>query len=1688
MTKSLAQLNHRLCRIKKPCYGDALIVAVGEADAIMRSLPFPAAATFDNEVPSEHGTPFSPATDIPIDPALAGPPLIDPAIMGDEAVQLIVSEQGQPVHIPEDFIPPHPRHYSQEPSQYDQGPRGDPFAPQPPAPYLHIPEEIVPLPPKPPKRKRKPRRELECGFCQGDDKKNKQGEPEVMLTCEECGRSGHPSCLQLGAIADTICSYPWKCMECKTCEICQEKGDDERILLCDFCDRGWHMDCLRPPLEEMPPGTWHCPMCPPSLFPLESEVASTPNTDAQDTDEATAEPEVDVEGDDGDDDSSEDSSESDSESDDTNTVQAPTPRQRPNIKKPRKRRIEQPTPRPLKRIRLRSPAAHPLVVRLRIPPKGKGKEREEDPDRNIFEDLLSPADRDMSKTGIADSDRARFDKSCLAAEEKLAPPPPSAPPADTPDPPIAGPSSRPLRSHTLQQLTIPPSIPTRSPGPSTPGAIPHTPSTIPATPSGFPVPSATLRIRTIRFGQYDIHPWYDAPFPEEFSNIPDGRLWFCEFCLKYMRSGFAFGRHRMKCKARHPPGDEIYRDGAMSIFEVDGRKNKIYCQNLCLLSKMFLDHKSLFYDVEPFLFYVITETDDVGARFVGYFSKEKCSPKDYNVSCIMALPVRQRQGWGNFLIDFSYLLSKKEQRAGSPEKPLSGLGQLGYRNYWTLALMRYLHTSPDNPTLEAISKGTSMTIEDIYNTLQDQGMISVQSATPPMRPTPGQAIKFPRGRKNGIARRHLQRQSTLNKEDEAGSKANTPFVPPTRYQITWDPEKVERYLEAWEKKGYMKLKPERLKWTPFVLARTKAGGEVLQAELGAGMGALSGVAETPAPVADPMEDQTPAPGTAEPSVNESEASPAETHEASDSPAARLFDDLIADNPEALAPKKQLRSRVKGGEVPRSVFSRTQSSRNTITRTALQRHARSASARPITGIDGAVNGAAIETDEDTAPLLVEQSSPDIPAKRRRGRAWIKPPDDALSAVSESGRMTASLSPSRPLTRVKRRRIETPESEASSERLEDHAEPPDGPTHSNGRITPTNGVDEKEDVQVSHHSPGSSGPINNGAHSLRVETTSSMSELDTRSSPARSQPPDDEIKSEEADTPLTGITSRHSVPSDDTLFVVETTSGVGSKDSAGSDIIRAAHSPISQTTGRESAGQDSVPSGSAAGLSNDLDQYSDLDAEGEPDDEYIMTISRIATLFANWHKANCCVTGCLAATLEPNSPPFSQAEPQRKRERFTPVHCGSQPDLWKLTATQAWLLDIFSETQTCRLMSAMSRGRPPFHDGGGYRLSDSPPTIMDPNCAPRSAQPIAGPSHSSPIHEFSGTPSQRNSRRREGDDIGDPFDTDAVHGSKHWTEDEKTKLFNWLMGATEDDHWNALRATKNSCLRECAIEVFGGKKTYQALKGCYERNFNLFKQIYAFESFHAQLGNGLVSFATEGDRLREYERRLQIARKGGCDVGNVGAKTIDHWHKSGWYDLFYRRWNGDPATTRPANRQNNNPGATNSHGGEDDDDDPLEIIEPTPILQPQIQPQSTPSHPYPQVQQPQVQSQSRPPTFVFTPQSSIANKTNAHELLLLQAQVQHSKLKLEYLRRREEREDRDSATRRDTERARLEREAAEWEHTKETANVKHRAQLATDVLANPVVDGSSRKNNMNKYYYYWIVKCSDTDLPLVIFTTR
>ena len=226
----------------------------------------------------------------------------------------------------------------------------------------------------------------------------------------------------------------------------------------------------------------------------------------------------------------------------------------------------------------------------------------------------------------------------------------------------------------------------------------------------------------IQFGQYDIVTWYSSPYPVEYARLH--KLYLCEFCLKYMKSNKVAQRHRTQCKYFHPPGKEIYRHEGLSVFEVDGNEAKFYCQNLCLLVKLFLDHKTLYYDVEPFLFYVLTKNDETGCHLVGYFSKEKACQQRYNVSCIMTLPQYQRTGFGRFLIDFSYLLSRKEGQHGSPEKPLSDLGRVSYYAYWKSVVLEYM-SKFDSASLSVvtIADSTGMSPHDIASTLQRLGML-----------------------------------------------------------------------------------------------------------------------------------------------------------------------------------------------------------------------------------------------------------------------------------------------------------------------------------------------------------------------------------------------------------------------------------------------------------------------------------------------------------------------------------------------------------------------------------------------------------------------------------------------------------------------------------------------------------------------------------------------------------------------------------------------------------------------------------------------------------------------------------------------------------------------------------------------------------------------------------------------------
>ncbi|XP_011173629.1 histone acetyltransferase KAT7 [Solenopsis invicta] len=276
--------------------------------------------------------------------------------------------------------------------------------------------------------------------------------------------------------------------------------------------------------------------------------------------------------------------------------------------------------------------------------------------------------------------------------------------------------------------------------------------------------------KVVEMGKWEMEVWYQSPYPEEYSRAP--KLYLCEYCLRYAKSRQVLRRHREKCLWKHPPGHEVYRKDKIGVWEVDGKRYKQYCQNLCLLAKFFLDHKTLYYDVEPFLFYVMTIGDSEGCHTVGYFSKEKNSFLNYNVSCILTLPPYQRQGYGRLLIDFSYLLTRVEKKIGSPEKPLSDLGLISYRSYWKDVLLQYLcNFGGKEISVKDISKEMAIDSYDIVSTLQALGM-----------------MKYWKGK-------HI----ILKKQDV-----------------------IDDYKERVKRRGpvYKEIDPECLKWNPFQPPKT----------------------------------------------------------------------------------------------------------------------------------------------------------------------------------------------------------------------------------------------------------------------------------------------------------------------------------------------------------------------------------------------------------------------------------------------------------------------------------------------------------------------------------------------------------------------------------------------------------------------------------------------------------------------------------------------------------------------------------------------------------------------------------------------------------------------------------------------------------------------------------------------------
>ncbi|XP_019760088.1 zinc finger protein ubi-d4 isoform X5 [Dendroctonus ponderosae] len=186
--------------------------------------------------------------------------------------------------IPQPPLPPHPLTGPNQapptlPPNLPAQPLTNPMGDDPPMPILQ-PEKVIEIPlvnVMPPQEPIAPGPSIlppmvadrkvppspYCDFCLGDSTQNKKtGGVEELVSCHDCGRSGHPTCLQFtDNMKVSVKKYRWQCIECKCCSVCGTSDNDDQLLFCDDCDRGYHMYCLSPPLVNPPEGSWSCQLC-----------------------------------------------------------------------------------------------------------------------------------------------------------------------------------------------------------------------------------------------------------------------------------------------------------------------------------------------------------------------------------------------------------------------------------------------------------------------------------------------------------------------------------------------------------------------------------------------------------------------------------------------------------------------------------------------------------------------------------------------------------------------------------------------------------------------------------------------------------------------------------------------------------------------------------------------------------------------------------------------------------------------------------------------------------------------------------------------------------------------------------------------------------------------------------------------------------------------------------------------------------------------------------------------------------------------------------------------------------------------------------------------------------------------------------------------------------------------------------
>lgn len=357
-----------------------------------------------------------------------------------------------------------------------------------------------------------------------------------------------------------------------------------------------------------------------------------------------------------------------------------------------------------------------------------------------------------------------------------------------------------------------------------------------------------------------------GPSKKEKDGLPMlERLYVCPSCFKYAKELVAWWGHVKLCQQRaHVPGNKIYvhpkgrrtvyvaqdgsrgpgqkkrrgegniryveevvqDEGEWSLWEVDGEQDVLFCQNLSLFAKLFLDNKSVFFDVTGFNYFLLVYTPPsvetpsgvpaapVTPQITGFFSKEKMSWDNNNLACILIFPPWQRKGLGALLMGASYEISRREGIMGGPEKPISDLGKKGYQRFWAGEIARWLLSLDVAQTdqeqgqetlvdVEDCSQATWITPEDCLGVLRDMGVVE-DAGVGPGKPEPleDQQVHLSEEDKKkkqaaaaneeDVAKQNIKGASAEAEDEKLKTKPAVKQVPRVRV----DKEAVRRYVAA----------------------------------------------------------------------------------------------------------------------------------------------------------------------------------------------------------------------------------------------------------------------------------------------------------------------------------------------------------------------------------------------------------------------------------------------------------------------------------------------------------------------------------------------------------------------------------------------------------------------------------------------------------------------------------------------------------------------------------------------------------------------------------------------------------------------------------------------------------------------------------------------------------------------------